>query len=91
MRSVMKKNFSQVATVNHPRSSFDRSHGIKTTFNADYLVPVFFDEALPGDTFNLKMSAFARFATLEFPIMDNVFLSTYFFCCSASSSSDELD
>lgn len=79
MRSVMSHQFSRVAQVNHPRSQFDRSHGIKTTFNAGYLIPVYVDEALPGDTFNLRMAAFARFATLEFPIMDNVFLDSHFF------------
>ena len=37
------------------------------------------DEALPGDTFNLKMTAFARLATPIFPIMDNMFMDTFFF------------
>lgn len=71
--------FSQVPKAEIPRSSFDRSHGYKTTFDAGNLVPVFVDEVLPGDTFNLKMTSFARLATPIKPIMDNMFLETFFF------------
>lgn len=79
MRSVMSHNFSQIPRAEIPRSVFRRDHGYKTTFNAGYLVPVFVDEALPGDTMNLKMTAFARLATPIFPIMDNMFVETFFF------------
>lgn len=77
--SVMKHRFSEVPKAEIPRSSFDRSHGHKTTFDAGYLVPVLLDEALPGDTFNVKMTGFARLATPIFPIMDNMFMDTQFF------------
>lgn len=40
MRSVMKHSFANVPRANIPRSSFDRSHGHKTTIDADYLVPI---------------------------------------------------
>ena len=50
MKSVMSHSFAQVPQANIPRSSFDRSHGLKTTFDAGYLVPILFDEVLPGDT-----------------------------------------
>lgn len=79
MKSVMKHLFSQVPKAEIERSSFDRSAGYKTTFNAGMLVPFFVDEALPGDTFNVKMSAFARLATPIKPIMDNMFYETFFF------------
>jgi len=79
MKSVMKHNFSQVPRADIPRSSFDRSCGYKTTFNAGYLVPVYCDEALPGDTFNAKLTAFARLATPLHPFMDNLFIDTHFF------------
>jgi hypothetical protein len=71
--------FSAAPQANIPRSSFNRSHGHKTTFDAGYLIPVFVDEALPGDTFNLRMTAFARLATPIFPIMDNMYLESFFF------------
>nr|AOV86353.1 putative capsid VP1 [uncultured virus] len=78
-QSVMAHNFSQIPDANIPRSQFNRSHGYKTTFNSGYLVPVFVDEVLPGDTFSVKMSSFARLATPLKPIMDNMFLETFFF------------
>jgi len=77
--SVMKHQFSQVPRAEIPRSKFDRSFGHKTTFDASVLVPVFVDEALPGDTFNVRMTAFGRLATPIFPIMDNMFLDSFFF------------
>ena len=79
MPSVMSHNFAQVPSATIPRSSFNRSHGYKTTFDAGYLVPVFVDEALPGDTFNLDMAGFGRLATPINPIMDNMFLESFFF------------
>ena len=79
MKSHMTHNFSQVPSAEIPRSSFDRSCGYKTTFDAGFLVPVFLDEALPGDTFNCRMDAFARLATPITPIMDNMFMDSFFF------------
>ena len=71
--------FANVPKAEIPRSQFDRSSPTKTTFNAGYLVPVFVDEVLPGDTFNLNMHAFARLATPLRPIMDNMYLESFFF------------
>lgn len=77
--SVMTHDFSRVPRAEIPRSSFDRTAGYKTTFNAGYLIPFFWDEALPGDTFNLNMVGFARLATPLHPFMDNVAMNTFFF------------
>lgn len=79
MRSVMAHQFSQVPRADIPRSKFNRSHGYKTTFDAGYLVPFYVDEALPGDTFSCNCSILARLATPIVPIMDNLFLDTFFF------------
>jgi hypothetical protein len=79
MQSLMKHDFSKIPQVDIPRSSFNRSHGHKTTFDAGYLVPIYVDEALPGDTFNLNMSCFARLATPIVPFMDNMYLDSFFF------------
>lgn len=79
MRSVMSHDFARIPSVEIPRSSFDRSHGYKTTFDAGYLVPIFVDEVLPGDTMNVRMTGFARLNTPLFPIMDNLFAETFFF------------
>lgn len=80
-RSVMTHQFSQVPEADIPRSRFDRSHGVKTTFDAGYLVPVYVDEAVPGDTFNLNMTMFGRLATPLHPFMDNMFVDVFFFAC----------
>lgn len=79
MKSVMQHLFSQVPKAQIERSSFDRSFGHKTTFSIGLLTPFMVQEALPGDTFNVKMSAFARLATPLTPIMDNMFFETFFF------------
>lgn len=79
MPSIMNHDFSRVPRAQIARSSFDRSHSLKTTFNSGYLVPIFWDEALPGDTFNLNMSGFARLATPLHPFMDNLYFNTFFF------------
>jgi len=79
MQSVMTHNFSQAPSIQAPRSQFDRSHGHKFTMDAGWLVPFYWDDVLPGDTFNLNTTAFARLATPLFPIMDNMFIDTHFF------------
>lgn len=80
-KSIMTHRFSEVPEVATPRSTFDRSHGHKTTFDAGYLIPIFIDEVVPGDTFNCSLSAFARLATPVYPVMDNMHLDTFFFFC----------
>ena len=77
--SKMTHSFSNVPKAEIPRSTFDRSHGVKTAFDSGYLVPIFVDEALPGDTFNLRMSSFARLSTPIAPFLDNLKLDVFFF------------
>ena len=73
----MKHTFSEVPGITIPRSSFNRSHTVKTTFDSGYLYPIFVDEALPGDTFKLNLTAFARMATPIYPVMDNLFMDVF--------------
>lgn len=75
----MTNRFAQVPQANIPRSTFDRSHGIKTTFDAGYLVPILVDEALPGDTVQCNFSGFARLSTPLKAVMDNMFMETFYF------------
>ncbi len=42
------------------RSQFNRSCGLKTTFDASYVYPMFLDDVLPGDTFTMSVNGFAR-------------------------------
>lgn len=72
-------SFSKVPGAEIPRSQFDRSFNVKTAFDSGYLVPIFVDEALPGDTFNVHMSSFARLSTPIAPFLDNLYLDTFFF------------
>lgn len=62
-----------------PRSSFKRSHTVKTTLDAGRLVPFYIDEVYPGDTFNCKATLFGRMATPIVPAMDNAYMDTFFF------------
>jgi len=77
--SARQHQFSEVPHADIQRSTFDRSHGLKTTFNAGQLVPIYVDEALPGDTFSCNLTAFSRLATPIHPTMDNAFMDTHFF------------
>ncbi|AZL82811.1 major capsid protein [Apis mellifera associated microvirus 8] len=79
MPSARQHFFAQVPKAEIPRSSFNRSFSLKTTFNSGYLVPIYLDEVVPGDTFNVRMTAFARLATPLRPVMDNMYMETFFF------------
>lgn len=71
--------FSHIPKADIPRSVFNRSHQFKTTFNAGYLIPIYCDEVLPGDSFKMRMTSFARLATPIAPFMDNLFADVFFF------------
>ena len=77
--TVMKHEFSRVPQADIQRSTFNRSHGVKTTFDAGYLVPILVDEVVPGDTFSVNAMGFGRLATPIYPIMDNLYVETFFF------------
>lgn len=77
--SNLNTNFSNVPTADIPRSQFNRSRTLKTTFDAGYLIPMFWDEVLPGDTFTVSTQVFARLATPIVPVMDNIWVDTFFF------------
>lgn len=77
--SVMNRSFQMLPAPNIQRSSFDRSCGHKTTMDADYLYPVYCEEVLPGDTVKMNASFFGRLPALLFPILDNMFLDSFFF------------
>lgn len=62
-----------------PRAKFNIDFTHKTTFDAGYLIPIYCEEVLPGDSFRVDMTAFARLATPIFPIMDNLHLDSFFF------------
>lgn len=62
------------------RSSFDLSRSWKTTFNVGDIVPLCPPmEVLPGDTFQVDTSKVVRLQTLLTPMMDNLYMDTYWF------------
>lgn len=79
MNRNVESHFSRLPSVDISRSQFDRSCSVKTTFNVGDVIPFYVDEVLPGDTFNVKTSKVIRMQSLITPIMDNIYLDTYFF------------
>ena len=79
MNRNTESHFSLSPHVDISRSRFDRSASLKTSFNAGDVVPFFLDEVLPGDTFSVDTSKVVRMQTLLTPMMDNVYLDTYYF------------
>lgn len=79
--SVMsaQEHFSRVPKAEIQRSTFDRSSAYKTTFNAGNCIPIFCDEVLPGDTYHMDSTFFARLATPLKPVMDNAHLDVHYF------------
>ena len=71
--------FAQVPQVGVPRSKFNRSSNLKTTFQAGTLTPIFLDEVLPGDTLSLRMDSIIRSNTPIRPTMDNMYINTFWF------------
>ena len=78
-KSVSAHNFAMIPSASVPRSAFRIQTAHKTTFNAGDLVPIYVDEILPGDSFNLKATIFARLATPITPVMDNLWAETFYF------------
>jgi len=72
-------SFAQVPGAEIQRSVFNRSCGLKTTFGAGLLIPIFADEALPGDTMTMRLASFGRMSTPLHPIMENIFMDFFFF------------
>lgn len=74
-----ESHFATLPKVDISRSTFDRSASLKTSFNVGQIVPFFIDEVLPGDTFDIKTSKVVRMPSLITPVMDNIYLDTYYF------------
>lgn len=80
MPSVNDYSFGLVPDVKLNRSTFNMSHGVKTSFDANYIIPMgLAEEVIPGDTWNVNATLFARLATVDKPFMDNVWIDTFFF------------
>ena len=79
MNRNVESHFSELPQIDIQRSMFDRSSSHKTSFNVGELIPFYVDEVLPGDTFNVTTSCVVRLQTPLTPIMDNIYLDTFYF------------
>lgn len=78
-KSVDTSRFAMIPRPQVPRSTFVTAMTHKTTFIASVLVPVFLEEVLPGDSWTVRATMFARLSTMLFPMMDNIHLDTFWF------------
>lgn len=74
-----ESHFAQTPTANIARSKFERPFDLKTSFNEGQIVPIFFDQYIPGDTIKMRMSSVVRMMTPIVPVMDNASIDVYFF------------
>lgn len=75
-----EQHFSGVPTTTMERSKFVRPFTHKTTFSMGKLIPFYVDsDILPGETHSFKTSIVARLLDPAVPIMDNLYLDTYYF------------
>lgn len=77
LRSTHQHNFATMVPPPIQRSSFDRSFTRKTTFDAGWLVPVYAEYCFPSDTISMDATFLCRINTLLYPIMDNLYLDTF--------------
>lgn len=78
-KKTFDTRFAKAELAKPNRSKFNRSSTNKTTFDANMLIPIFVDEVIPGDTFNMSQTSFCRLATPIKPSMDNLYLDTHYF------------
>lgn len=71
--------FSYNPSTRAARSRFDMSTSVKTSFDAAELIPFYYEEVLPGDTFDVETNFICRMQTLLTPIMDDLYLDTFYF------------
>lgn len=81
MNRNTNSRFSVAPQVDIQRSTFKRDSTVKTSFNVGNLIPFYLDEVLAGDTFKIKTSKVCRMQTLKTPMMDDLFIDTYYFFC----------
>lgn len=78
-RNAESRFATNPTNIDMPRSAFSRPQTIKTSFNVGDIIPFYVDEILPGDTVTIETAKLARLQTLLSPMMDNLYLDTYYF------------
>lgn len=67
------------AHLNAPRTRFEDNFDVNTTFNTGEIIPLQWDEILPGDSLIRDVSYMLRLATPIAPFLNRVFLDIYCF------------
>lgn len=71
--------FNSIQANKLRRSKFDLSHTKKLTCNMGDLVPIFLQDVLPGDTFQVNSEVLLRMMPLVAPIYHNVNIFVHYF------------
>lgn len=79
MNPNVNSHFAGVPIINHPRATYDMSCNVKTSFNVGQLIPFFFTEVLPGDTWKVNTSKVLRMTPMVTAPMDNLYMDFYWF------------
>lgn len=79
MSNPLDFKFVAPRIVGLPRSKFDLSHSIKTTWNVGDLMVIDVIDIIPGDTLDLDINMVARSITPVSPTMDNAFMDIFAF------------
>ena len=74
-----ESHYSQIPHANISRAKFSRPFAEITTINEGDLVPIYLDEVLPGDSFQINQRSMIRMSTPLYPVMDNCYLDTFYF------------
>ena len=77
------KDFNHFVTnpvnIGISRSVQDLSHSMKFSFNTFECIPFTWFPVLPGDTISIDTSKVVRVQPLVCPVMDDLYLDTYYF------------
>ncbi len=71
--------FTHVEKTNVKSNTFDLSHDKKFTMKMGELTPIFSQEVLPGDKWNIKTTQLLRLAPMIAPIMHQITCYTHYF------------
>lgn len=78
-RDITSRNarFATQPDVVMPRTRFPLPMRVRTAFDAGYLVPLGWQEVLPGDTAQCSYGFFGRMATPIHPLLDDAYVSVH--------------
>lgn len=71
--------FAQLPSTSIGRSQIRRPAQTKTSMDAGILYPFWIDEALPGDTYNVNVTAVVRLMSMVRPLLDNLYVDIFMF------------